>query len=88
MVPFPPSFFSFRHCQRPIRIATTIEATGMATPMIIWSVVLRLPLWPPLLLVPLEGDADAGAEGVYVAAGIVDCPEGVGWDKFGARVVV
>jgi hypothetical protein len=56
--------------------------------MIIWSVVLRLPLWLPLLLVPLEGDADAGAEGVYVAAGIVDCPEGVGWDKFGARVVV
>jgi len=51
----------------------------MATPMIIWSVLLRPALWPPLLLVPLEGDADAELEGVDVVAGIVDCPEGVGW---------
>jgi hypothetical protein len=42
-------------------------------------VVLRPPLWPPLLLVPLEGDADTELEGVDVVAGIVDCPEGVGW---------
>jgi hypothetical protein len=46
--------------------------------MIIWSVVLRPPLWPPLLLAPLEGDTDAELEGVDVVAGIVDCPEGVG----------
>jgi hypothetical protein len=47
--------------------------------MIIWSVVFRPPLWPPLLLVPLEGDADAEPEEVDVVTGIVDCPEGVGW---------
>jgi hypothetical protein len=52
--------------------------------MIIWSVVLRPPLWPPLLLVLLEGDADTELEGVDVVArtvntGTVDCPEGVGW---------
>jgi hypothetical protein len=42
-------------------------------------VVLRPLLWPPLLLVPFEGDADAEPEGVDVVAVTVDCPEGVGW---------